>query len=305
MSGWFVIAANLAAVANAADGDSRRWFPDATFPEWAQMVLAFATLIAGIVIARAAGTIAEKLPKAKDGKAKEFTRMLCDQVWRHTDAVSSRFAAHLRNDPNDLTTLHVMLRNLREELAAPIHFIDQMLAQPPSSWPNYALLGAFSNWAGQLKSMATQLAEHQAALIYPPGKDAADKYRDQMLVYKFLTERTVLSRGISQLRSNAFAFCAAAAKSLEKAKKPKPGHETEEEEEEAHRECPCCRKRDEHVLIKPGDPLELPPLPLPPEPPAKPAPAKTCVCIVPAACHCSRACACACQCPPAPPPAPA
>jgi len=297
-------AAAAALTNDAAAAQSRAWWAGAGFPDWGLFVVAVLIFAVAIAIARGLWTLVERFPERKKEHA-HFTRMLCDQLWRHTDFITNTFAERMRQDPNDTITLHVLIRNLREDLAAPAYFVDQMLNHPPAEWPDYPLFSAFTDWAGRIKSMASQLADVQQALVFPPGKEAPDKYREQMLVYKFLTERTVLSRGVSQLRSDAFTLCAAAKKSLEKAKKNHAfgiGHNDDED----YTACPCCNHSHEHIQIQQPDHLHLAPLPIPPKAPEKPAtPAtKPCCCAVPVACHCVRACACVCQCAQTPAPVP-
>ncbi|MEI9927986.1 MAG: hypothetical protein WDN44_10260, partial [Sphingomonas sp.] len=309
MGSWIVTLENAAmAVSNTAAAAPLPDKAQSSLSQWILIGLVALGVVAGLGIWSAITTFRDRFPKPKKHEDHDFTRMLCDQVWRHTDYMTSVFAQRMRQEPSDLTTLHVLLRNLREDLAAPIHFIDQVQCQPPTKWPNYNLLGAFTNWAGQLKSMASQLADHQTTLIYPPGKDAADKYRDQMLVYKYLTERTILSRGVAQLRSNAFAFCDVAKKTLDDAKKKHSfGFPSGDDDKDEHPECPCCKHRHEHIQIQPPDPLDLPPLPTPPKPPAPPPPpppAAMCFCAAPRLCVCAR-CTCSCTCTPAPAAAPA
>jgi hypothetical protein len=277
---------------------------------WAIFVGVLLVFFAAIATAQAVRAVAERLPERKKTQA-EFTRMLCDQLWKHTDFVTNVFAQRMRQDPNDMITLHVLIRNLREDLAAPVYFVDQMLSHPPSDWPDYQLFSAFTAWAGQVKSMASQLSDVQQALVFPPGKDAADKYREQMLVYKFLTERTIISRGISQLRSDAFTLCDAARKSLEKAKKktgygPRHGDTLDEAGTEKSAGCPCCRHKHEHAVTVQPDHLNLPPLPEAPKvpPPPPPPPVAPCYCAAPRICHCAR-CVCSCACAPVPAPRPA
>lgn len=297
--------AGAAAVTNtAAVKHAQAWTAGPELPIWAIFGAVLFVFFVGIAIAQAVRAVAERLPERKKAQA-EFTRMLCDQLWKHTDFVTNTFAERMRQDPNDTITLHVLIRNLREDLAAPGYFIDQMLSHPPSDWPDYPLFSAFTAWAGRIKSMASQLADVQQALVFPPGKDAADKYREQMLVYKFLTERTIISRSVSQLRADAFTLCEAAKETLKKAAKTSSFAITkkpDDHEEAGHAACPCCRHKHEHIKIEQPDHLHLAPLPIPPKPPEPkppaPPPAVACRCVVPAICLCTR-CTCSCACTPA------
>jgi hypothetical protein len=266
-------------------------------------------LVAGVLVAMAAAlgmlaSLRNTLAAKPASRNKEFATMLCGQIWKHTDFMSDVFARHMRMPPGNLDNLRVLVRNLREDLGAPVNFVDQMRGHTPQAWPKYDLLQAFNNWGGQIKSIQSQLADLQQAATYPVVRDPVDKQRDALLVHHYMTEQAILARAIEKLRGYAFDVCAAAKPHLGKSKQPhgEPGSDAED-----HPDCPCCRKRvgDQHVppIVK----YEVqfpPPLPPPPPPAAAPAPVPaTCCCAAPRMCHCARACVCTCRCTPAPAPA--
>jgi hypothetical protein len=297
----------LANVTNAAASNAS--LPAASVPADAIWWPAW-VLVAGVLIALAAGlgllaALRAELTAKPKSRDKEFARMLCDQVWAHTDTMTNVFAQRMRQSPADIVTLRVLIRNLREDLSGPVHFVDQMQGHAPQTWPKYGLFGAFTNWGGQLKALESQLGDLQHAVTYPVVKEPVDKNRDAMLVHHYLTEQAVLGRAIGQLRAHAFAVCAAAKKSLGG---KKSGH-SHDEDEDGHANCPCCNRVADHPEPPVKDPFDivLPPLPVlapPPAPPAPPVPAKVCACPAPRLCHCAQACICVCACAtPAPVPA--
>ncbi|MBA15378.1 MAG: hypothetical protein CMN73_03380 [Sphingomonas sp.] len=293
---WFAAANSIAsaavpvAAANSVQG-------------WISVTLSALGLIVGVALVATLAAFRDRFPKPGKPREKEFTRMLCDQVWKHTDALTNAFAQRPRVPPSDLVTLRVLVRTLREDLAGPGSFVDQMRAQPPGEWPKYGLFGAFAAWGGQVKSLESQLADLQQTINYPLVKESAEPYRDAMLIHHFQTEQAIFARAIDQLRSHAFDLCAAARKLLGSGEKS--SHD--EEGEHDHPPCPCCRRRDDHVIIRETGELKLPPIPptpekpTPPAPPAPPQPAFLCVCAVPQPCRvCAGGCGCGCQCSGAP-----
>lgn len=314
MSSWIIA---LSAGATSAPGTG--YFQPATIPEWLQIGLAVIGVGAVVGISVAVSAIRDLMPKPAEHPDKEFARMMCDRIWVHTDAMTGVFAQRLRQEPSDLATLRLLIAHLREDLAGSVQFVEQMRGQPSSAWPHkYGLLGAFDGWAGQVKSMETQVENLQRAVTSPKevaeGKDreAAEKYRDAMLIYHYLTDRTVLSRGVGQMKGHASAICAAARKSLEKDKDKERRafafpRSKDEDEGGDHHGCPCCRRGGDHVTVIQPDPLHLPPLPPapprppsppPPPPPSPPPPAQQliCYCAVPQPCRCARPCGCNCVC---------
>lgn len=266
------------------------------YPAW---ILAAGGVLLLVVIAAILGTIAGKVGRKAEPDKKEFTRMLCNQLWKHTNRVTDLYAQLLRNMPADVTALRVQVRTLREHLSAPIHFVDQMRAH--SSWPSYELLAAFTEWAGKLKSMESQLADLQHTVTYPVVKEPVDKFRDQMLIHHYQTEQAVQLRAINDLRDYAFAVCKAANKHLDSG-----SHGFFHKAEEGHVHCACCGCAEEHPApIRAEIKIEIPPAPpKPPAPPPPPPAGQHCFCVVAQPCHCQRGCACGCQCPrPAPEPA--
>jgi hypothetical protein len=292
---------------SSAGGTAGPSFALATLPEWIGVVIALLGVAAVFGVVAVLRTIHDRMPKESSHSRREFTRMLCDQVWTHTDSITNVFGERMRLQPVALEQLRVMVRLLREDLSAPVHFIDQMRGHPTPDWPGYDLFQAFSNWGGLVKAMESQLADLQNAVTYPLVKEPVDKSRDDRIVNHYITEQEILQRAIDKLRGRAFDLCAAAKAHLKK--KPKPGEA--EEDDGPHPDCPCCRKREgDHNAVRVESPIRLPPMP-PAPPPAPPAPApvpapatRICVCTVPAICHC-RSCSCSCSCVTVPAPAPA
>ncbi|QIG80393.1 hypothetical protein [Stakelama tenebrarum] len=287
---WFFIANE--SVTAAASGPST-----ASVQGWIALVLAVLGLAVGAGLVRALITFRDRFPESPKPAEKDFTRMLCDQVWKHTDTVGTLFTQRSRVPPGDVAALRVLVRMLREDLAGPASFVDQMRAQPPRDWPKYGLFGAFTTWSGQIKSLESQLADLQKAISYPLVKEKDDAYHDKMLIHHFGNEQMVFARAADRLRSHAFDLCAAARKVLGEDKK-KGKHDDEDGEE--HATCPCCRRRDEHVTVRSGGDLHFPP---PPEKPAEKPKAEeakpqfVCVCAVPQPCRgCSNGCSCTCGC---------
>jgi hypothetical protein len=279
------------------------------WPAWLLGGAVVVLMLAGVLIL---GSIRRAMAHAHDAKQdhKKFTRMICEEVWKHTDAMTNIFAQRLRIPPTDTVTLRVMVRALREDLAAPLNFIEQMRSYAPTAWPSFDLFRAFSDWGGQVRAAESQLADLQQSITYPVVREPVDKNRDAMILHQFLIEQAFFDRGIDQLRDYAFALCEAAKKQLQK-HGHKHGHQhgDADEDEDGHGHCPCCRRSpDRHGGARrdPLKPIVLPPepKPAPAEPKHAPAPTHLCMCAVPRMCQCAR-CACVCTCVPAPAPAPA
>jgi hypothetical protein len=291
-----------AAAANAAAGG---WsWASPTVPEVLQLGIAVIGLIIGGAVVHVLISFRDRFPKPEDHPDKDFARMICDEVWTHTRFMRDSFAQRLRQPAHDIAALRIQVRILREDLAAPVHFVNQMQMQPPANWPKYGLFAAFTAWGGQLKALESQLADLQQALNYPVVKEPVDKARDAGLVQHFEGERVIFVRAIDQLHNRAIAICESACKTLDHKKKSKHG---EDDENEAHPECPCCRHHGPHpapLQISPEITITVAPAP-PPSPAPAPAPASThashghvmiCHCAMPSMCHCMRACACSCNC---------
>lgn len=292
-------AANLvqAAASDASQG-AGGWFANATAPDWLQVAIALAALVTAAIGVNVLIAFKNKFPDPQKSDAKALTKMLCEQVWLHTDDIANILGQRLRDPPADIASMRIRVRHLREDLAAPANFVEQMRGHPARDWPSATVFQAFNNWGGQIVAMASQLADLHQAITYPLVREPVDKNRDAMLVYQYHTEQAFLDRGIEKLRGYAFDFCAAAAKHLEK-KKAQGGHEEDEEE---HAKCPCCRRAAERHSPARADPLRaivLPPAPAPappPPPPPPPPPAATCRCAAPRICQCTPACVCVCTC---------
>ncbi|WP_137862123.1 MULTISPECIES: hypothetical protein [unclassified Sphingomonas] len=286
---------NLAAgAANAAA--ARPISADAIYwPAWILVsgVLIALLIVIGVLTSLKAALLAK--PKKRD---EEFTRMLCKQVWRHTATLTDIFAQRLRQPQRDVVTLRVLLRLLREDIAGPVNFVEQMRPHAPSTWPDYELFAAFNNWGGQICAMESQLADMQQMLSYPAVKEPVDEHRDAMLVHFYATEQVAMGQTVSTLGNHAIAVCDAAEKLLKK----EPGgfkFGGSEPDEPGHG-CPACGA-SRHSVYAGANARDLLPLPDPPEKPKKkeaPQPvAQLCHCVTPRPCHCTpMPCACACNC---------
>ncbi|MBO9712220.1 hypothetical protein [Sphingomonas sp.] len=304
----------LAAAVNGASGaavnPSGPGLAPASLPEWLQVVIGVVAAIGGIaVLAWIANTLVElkeHFPKPEERDEKEFARMVCEQVWRHTDTLTNVFAQRLRNPPADVENLRVLIRLLREDLSAPLHFVEQMRSHTPDRWHRYPLFTAFTNWASQIAATATQLADMYQMAASPLVRDPADKRRDELIVHQFLIDRVFLDRRVDTIHGYAFDICDAAKKMLARKKRRKGFGlgDDEDGDEHDHADCPCCRRSDRHVRT-PRDPfatVNVPPAPPAPAPAPKPSPAPATptyvalCCPAPSPCHCSRGCSCGCQC---------
>lgn len=298
--GTVIIAMNNAAVAVAAAHRGAAVPPLTAEALWTPIwVLVGGVLFALVIALLMLGSLRTALAHQPKSRDKDFTRMLCDQVWTHMDTMSGIFTQRMRQQPGALEQLRIMVRNLREDLSAPINFVDQMRSHPAASWPSYELFTAFNNWGGQLKSMELQLGDLQHEMTYPVTKDPVDKNRDAILVYHYLTEQQVLARAVDKLRGFAVDICAAGKAHLEKEGKSLWG---KHDDEDGHHDCPCCKRLpDRHNKPEIEALPPLPPLPVaapkPPPPPAKTA----CCCAVPRMCVCTQGCACSCTCQATPP----
>lgn len=266
---------------------------------WPAWILVGGVLIALLIVIGVLTSLKSALlakPKKRD---EEFTRMLCRQVWKHTDTVTETFAQRLRQPQRDVVTLRVLLRLLREDLAGPINFVEQMRPQPPASWPHYDLFAAFNNWGGLVSAMESQLADLQQMLSYPAVREPVDAHRDAMLVHYYATEQVAMGQMVSTLGNYAIAVCEAAKKVL---KKETSGHGFSfgggHEHDEDDPGCTACGSANAHSVYT-GNARDMLPLPGVPETPKeehKPAAGHGCHCAVPQPCLCMPACACACSC---------
>ncbi|MBN8811312.1 MULTISPECIES: hypothetical protein [unclassified Sphingomonas] len=279
---------------------------------WPAWILVGGVLIALLIVIGVLASLKAALLAKPRKRDEEFTRMLCKQVWKHTATVTDIFAQRLRQPQRDLVTLRVLLRLLREDIAGPVNFVEQMRPHAPATWPDYELFAAFNNWGGQICAMESQLADMQQMLSYPAVKEPVDAHRDAMLVHFYATEQVAMGQTVSTLGNHAIAVCEAAKKVLKKA----PGgfrfgggdHDPDEQDHG----CPACGASQHGVYAGANarDLLPLPALPDLPEKPkkkeeAKPA-AQICGCATPRPCRCAPVpCACACSCKTASAPAPA
>jgi len=285
-------AANTAATAKPIDAAAIYW------PAW---ILVVGVLVALLIVIGVLSSIKSALlakPKKRD---EEFTRMLSRQVWKHTDTVATTFAQRLRQPQRDVVTLRVLLRLLREDLAGPVNFVEQMRPHAPASWPHYDLFAAFNNWSGQVSAMESQLADLQQMLAYPAVREPVDAHRDAMLVHYYATEQVAMGQMVSTLGNYAIAVCEAAKKVLKKETGYSfsfGGSHADDHHEDG---CTACGSADAHVVYT-GNARDILPLPEVPEKPKKkedehkPAAGHGCHCVVPQPCLCMPACACACSC---------
>jgi hypothetical protein len=285
-----------AAVANASTAAQPISAEAIYWPAWILVggVLIALLIVIGVLTSLKSALLAK--PKKRD---EEFTRMLCRQVWKHSDTVTETFAQRLRQPQRDVVTLRVLLRLLREDLAGPVNFVEQMRPQAPASWPHYDLFAAFNNWSGQIGAMESQLADLQQMLSYPAVREPVDAHRDAMLVHYFTTEQVAMGQMVSTLGNYAIAVCEAAKKVLKK----ESGHSFSfgggHDHDEEHDGCTACGSTNAHTIYT-GNARDLLPLPGVPEKPKKDEPrpaAHACHCVVPQPCLCTPAiCACACSC---------
>lgn len=296
--GNLATSATKAAAAQPISADAIYW------PAWILVggVLLALLAVIGILTSLKSALLAK--PKKRD---EEFTRMLARQVWKHTATVTDIFAQRLRQPQRDVVTLRVLLRLLREDIAGPVNFVEQMRPHAPASWPDYELFAAFNNWSGQIAAMESQLADMQQMLSYPAVREPVDAHRDAMLVHFYATEQVAMGQTVSTLGNHAIAVCEAAKKVLKKEpggfKFGGAGHDPDEEHDHG---CPACGGGP-HSAYAGANARDLLPLPDPPEKPKKkeepkPAAAQLCYCVTPQPCHlCTPVpCACTCSCKSAP-----
>jgi hypothetical protein len=302
------VAIILASIGNLAAGAANASIANASVASqpisaeaiyWPAWILVGGVLVALLIVIGVLASLKSALlakPKKRD---EEFTRMLCKQVWKHTDTVTDTFAQRLRQPQRDVVTLRVLLRLLREDLAGPVNFVGQMRPHAPSAWPHYDLFAAFNNWSGQISAMESQLADLQQMLSYPAVREPVDAHRDAMLVHYFATEQVAMGQMVSTLGNYAIAVCEAAKKVLKKESghsfKFGSGHDDEDEEPG----CNACGAGDAHRIYT-GNARDMLPLPGVPEKPKddehKHGGGHDCHCAIPQPCLCMPACACACSC---------
>ncbi|MEP9357148.1 hypothetical protein [Sphingomonas sp. KR3-1] len=288
-----------AGVANAAAGNSIAEPITAEAIYWPAWILTIGVLVALLIMIAVLASIKSALlakPKKRDA---EFTRMLCRQVWKHTELIKGTLHERLRHLPGDVTTLRVLTRLLREDLAPPMNFVEQMRAHPPATWPDYELFAAFNNWGGKISAIESQLGDLQQMLSYPAVREPVDPHRDAMLVHYFNTEQAPLSYAIGQVVTHAIAICEIGKTVLEKAHSPK-FFGAQDEDAHDHHGCEACQSPVMHVPFGSDEPRLI--LMRPPEAPKKDKKeekhaAAHCHCIVPQPCHCAPTpCICLCSC---------
>lgn len=330
-----LVIAMLSAAAAKAQSASAVASPAADAIYWPAWILVGGVLIAlavSIGILQSIRTMMAAKPKS-DINHGQFARMLCERVWAHTDTLTDTFAERMRQTPESLPTMLMMIRNLREDLSGPVTYVDYMKAYLAGNWPSPQLFSAFGAWAGSVRAMESQLADLFAQLSNPIAQEPVDKARETRLLNHYGNEQRVLLRSVDKIRVQAFQLCDASHSFLKTKKKP---HEHgEDEEAHEHRTCPCCKRLPEkHVppviaadmTISPPISLAIPapppPVPLVPKPapaPAVPQPVHyvmvSCGCAVQRACPvCAVTCTCRCTTihahpaplalvPPTPPPA--
>lgn len=312
-SGGTGVAVVLIGIGNLASGAASATIGNGAAPAesisaaaiyWPAWILVGGVLIALLAIIGIIASLKSALlarPKKRDA---EFTRMLCRQVWKHTDMVNTIFAQRLRQPQRDLVTLRVLLRLLREDVAGPVNFVEQMRPHAPATWPDYELFAAFNNWGGQVRAMESQLADLQHMLSYPAVKEPVDAHRDAMLVHYYATEQVALGQAVSQLNGLAIAVCEAAKRVLKKDTTRGFGLRGDHDEEQDEPGCAACGSAGPHVAQAGANARDLLPLPDPPErPKKKEEPKPPTAPPLPQACSCRPAHSCSCR--PAGQPAPA
>jgi hypothetical protein len=298
---------NLAAgVANAAANTAVAEPITAEAIYWPAWILVGGVLLALLAIIGVLSSIKATLlakPKKRDA---EFIHMLCKQVWKHTDDIKGVFHQRLRQPPGDVVTLRVLVRLLREDLAAPMNFVEQMRSHPPATWPDYELFAAFNNWGGKVSAIESQLKDLQHMLSYPVVREPVDPHREAMLLHHFATEQAPLGYAIGQVVSHAIAVCERGKTALEaeKASSFSFGLGGEHDKHEDEGGCAACKRDTPHTPFAMDDTRFVMMIP-PPVPPKKDKEkdkddrhgAQLCYCTVPQPCHCVPAtCACACSC---------
>jgi hypothetical protein len=285
-------AGNAAAVAEPITAASIYW------PAW---ILVGGVLLALLGAVAILGSIKSTLLAKGKKRDEEFTRMLCRQVWQHTDTVTNTFAQRLRQPQRDVVTLRVLLRLLREDLAAPLNFVEQMRPHAPANWPDYDLFAAFNDWGGQVSAMGGQLAEMQQMLSYPAVREPVDAHRDAMLVHYYATEQVALGQTVSQLAAYAAAVCEQGKKVVKKETSHGFGFGRHDDHDDHGSGCLACGSASPHPVYAGSNARDLLPLPDPPKKEEKkkdehkPA-QQICYCVAPRPCHCAQA-ACTCLCP--------
>lgn len=295
-----------AGAAHAAAGNAVAEPISAEAIYWPAWILVGGVLVALLAIIGVLSSIKSTLlakPRKRDA---EFTRMLCKQVWRHTGVIKGTFHERLRQPPGDVVTLRVLVRLLREDLAAPMHFVEQMRAHPPATWPDYELFAAFNNWGGKVSAIASQLDDLQHMLSYPVVREPVDAHREAMLLHHYATEQAPLGYAIGQTVSNAIAVCEHGKRVLTEAQKHgfsfgKGGGDHDDAHDHEYG-CPACSSDTPHTPFGADDSrfMMLVPPPVPPKKDKKedPRPAgQPCNCLTPQPCRCVPVpCVCACSC---------
>lgn len=305
--GIALIGSLAAGAANAAAGNAVAEPISAEAIYWPAWILVGGVLIALLAILGVLSSIKSTLLAKPRNRDEEFTRMLCRQVWRHTGVVKGTFHERLRQPPGDVVTLRVLVRLLREDLAAPMNFVTQMRAHPPATWPDYELFAAFNNWSGKVSAIASQLDDLQQMLSYPVVRETLDPHREAMLLHHYATEQAPLGYAIGQTVSNAIAVCERGKKVLAEAQKHGfsfgKSHDPDDAHEHEHG-CSACGAEELHTPFGVDDSrfVMLVPPPVPPKKDKekkdehKPA-HQLCLCVTPQPCRCTPVqCACACSC---------
>lgn len=257
------------------------------------------SVIASIAVVNRLYVLIARFPEPEKRSDIAFVMMLCDQLWDCSNRITAVFAQRLRQPPDDVAALRILVRHLREDLSIPMNFITQMRAHPPGDWPNPAILNAFTNWSAQIVTMSQQLDDLHQTITYPLVREPLDKHRDATLVHQYWVEQAFLDRRVDDVSGRAYQFCAAASAFLKAARsKTATGNTTDD----GHHDCPCCKRPPEQHRVVMRDPLlpivlPAPPVPPPPSKPQPPTPAPiACFCKMPRACQCRQACMCVCHC---------
>jgi hypothetical protein len=219
----------LASIGNAAAANAAASEPIAAaslyWPAWLLAGGALIALVAAVAILAGISGRLNAVPKARH---KEFAETLCAHLWRHTRAILDSFATTLRGASSDVDAMRTDVRHLRELLSGPVMYVHQMNAHPLDAWPNYAMAGAFGDWAALVLSLNTQLSDLQSELTYPVTREAVNKDREQTLLNHYSVERSLMALHLEQVRERARRVCQESAAFLKAS-----GHDD-------GGDCPCC-----------------------------------------------------------------
>jgi hypothetical protein len=277
----FLLLANASTAGRAAvSASDQAGIASLVTPMWVLVIGVLVALLIMIGILVSVRNLLTAKPKAGTDKG-DFTRMLCERIWVHTDTALGKFARGLRDHPASMPALQMQVRNLREDLSEAVLYIDYMKAYPANAWPSARLFGAYSVWAGQVAAMESQLADLFAQISRPVAQEPVDKDREKRMLQYYETEQRILNRGVDKLHGHAFRLCEAAREFLKKDGGNGFGFAGAKDHGDGHHSCPCCsRMPDKHVQPRLDDlPVTMvnieaapkPPAPAPPPPPP-PAP---------------------------------